>query len=534
MPVYGAFATSTLAMMSQAHALGTIGNNVANLNTGGFKATDTRFSTVLSDSLFNQSDLGGTIPKDINRIDQQGTVVSSSSSLDVSINGQGFFILNTQLDGSGDTLYTRDGGFSMTTGPDTTTTADDGSTITVKEGYLVDKNGYYVQGWTPATDGTFSNSGTLSALRVDQFAFTDAGQSTTTAQLGLNLPATANVGNVNVFTIEVIDSNFTARTANLNFTKGSTVNTWTISATTPQTPVAQVDTVTIGAGTIEAGDTYTVTVNGIPVVYTTTGLEPGGLSGVRDALVAAINAELTVGTIVTAAAGTSAGDLTLTADVAGTAFTALAATGNEGTPDNTATIVTTTANTPNTVTSTPVTLTFDGNGQLTSPATPVTLVLSWPAAPPNAQGTATVALDLSDLTQFAGPFLPTNYSKNGFAASEMRGFTFDINGHIVGTFADGSFRNIYKLPLALFSNPNALERHNGNTFAITAGSGAARVAAASVGGFALFAPNTHELSNVTLTDQFTKLILTQHAYNSAATVFKTIDELLVTARDLKR
>ncbi|MCZ6467194.1 MAG: flagellar hook-basal body complex protein, partial [Alphaproteobacteria bacterium] len=409
MPVYGAFATSTLAMLSQAHALGTIGNNIANLTTGGFKATDTRFSTVLSDSLFNQSDLGGVTPKDINRIDQQGTVVSSSSALDVSINGQGFFILNTQLDGSGDTLYTRDGGFSMTTGPDTTATADDGSTITVKEGYLVDKNGYYVQGWTPATDGTFSNSGTLSALRVDQFAFTATGQPTTTAQLGLNLPATANVGGVNVFTIEVIDSNFAAQTANLNFTKGGTVNTWTVSATTSQTPGAQVDTVTIGATTIEAGDTYTVTVDGNAVVYTTTGLEPGGLAGIRNALVTAINADATVSAIVTAGTGGAGGDLTLTANVAGSAFTATAATGNEGTPDNTAIIATTTPNIPNTVTTTPVTLTFGGNGQLTSPATPVTLALSWPAVPPNAQGTATVALDLSNLTQFAGPFLPVNY-----------------------------------------------------------------------------------------------------------------------------
>ena len=534
MPIYGAFANSTLAMLSQAHALGTIGNNIANLSTGGFKATDTRFSTVLSNSMFNQSDLGGVTPKDINRIDQQGTVVSSSSSLDVSINGQGFFILNTQLDGSGDTLYTRDGGFSMTTGPDTTTTADDGSTITVKEGYLVDKNGHYVQGWTPATDGTFSNSGTLSALRVDQFAFTATGQPTTTAQLGLNLPAVADVGNVNVFTIEVIDSNFTIQTANLNFTKGSTVNTWTISATTSQTPVAQVDTVTIDATTIEAGDTYTVTVNGNAVLYTTTGLEPGGLPGIRDAMVLAINADATVGAIVTAAAGASGGDLTLTADVAGTAFTALAATGNEGTPDNTAAIVTTNANTPNTVTSAPVTLTFGGNGRLTSPTTPVNLALSWAPVGSNPAGTATVALDLSNLIQFAGPFVPINYSKNGFAVSEMRGFNFDISGHVVGTFADGSFRNIYKLPLGLFSNSNALERRNGNTFAVTAESGTARVAAASVGGFALFAPNTHELSNVNLTEQFSKLILTQHAYNSAATVFKTVDELLITARDLKR
>lgn len=109
------------------------------------------------------------------------------------------------------------------------------------------------------------------------------------------------------------------------------------------TPTAQVDTVTI-AGTVEAGDVYSVIVNGTTVSYTTTGGE-GSLAGIRNALVAAINTDSTVGAIVTASAGAANGVITLTADAAGTAFTATTnATNGGGTADNTATISTTTAN----------------------------------------------------------------------------------------------------------------------------------------------------------------------------------------------
>ncbi len=45
------FQTSTLGMMSQAHGLNNIGNNIANVSTGGYKRTDTRFTTMLSNNL---------------------------------------------------------------------------------------------------------------------------------------------------------------------------------------------------------------------------------------------------------------------------------------------------------------------------------------------------------------------------------------------------------------------------------------------------------------------------------------------------
>ena len=48
---YSLFQTPTLGMLSQPHALNTLGTNITNINTGGFKRTDTRFVTLLGDNI---------------------------------------------------------------------------------------------------------------------------------------------------------------------------------------------------------------------------------------------------------------------------------------------------------------------------------------------------------------------------------------------------------------------------------------------------------------------------------------------------
>ncbi|MBL6958349.1 MAG: flagellar hook-basal body complex protein [Rhodospirillales bacterium] len=414
MSMYGMFSTPTLAMMSQSHAMNTIGLNIANVNTGGYKSTDTRFTTVLANTMDKQSDIGGVRPLDYFRIDQQGLVTSSASHLDVSINGQGFFVLNTQQDGSGETLYSRDGNFLMTTGETVSVTADDNSTIQVEAGYLIDKNGYYVQGVAANADGTFTIPGTPQSLRVDQYAFTSIGQATTAMNLSLNLPATGSAGDQHLYSINVIDSNNIQRAADITFTKGTTPNTWSFTTTTD--------------------------------------------------------------------AGTSAAQ----------------------------------------------TLTFDSNGALTGTSS-YTLPLTWADA-----ATASITADYSAMTQFAGDFIINQFTRDGYAANDMQSFTFDNSGHITGTFEDLTQRKIYKLPLAIFSNPNGLEPRNGNTYALTGESGPASLVSAASDGYAQFSPFSREMSNVDLADEFTKMIMTQNAYNSSATVFRTLDEMVQSARDLKR
>ena len=110
---YNLFQPATLGMKTQAHALTTIGNNVANVNTGGYKRTDTRFETMISNTLSNQSDLGGIKPKDYQRIDTQGYLSASSRDLDLAISGDGFFYVSPTITVSDEIFFTRNGSFNQ-------------------------------------------------------------------------------------------------------------------------------------------------------------------------------------------------------------------------------------------------------------------------------------------------------------------------------------------------------------------------------------------------------------------------------------
>ena len=657
---YNLFQPATLGMKTQAHALTTIGNNVANVNTGGYKRTDTRFETMISQTLSNQTDLGGIKPKDFQRIDNQGFLSASARDLDLAISGDGFFYVSPTITVSDEILFTRNGSFEvgLADAQTSTVTREDGTSMTVNNGYLMDRNGYFVLGEAVnATDGTFS-TGSMEPIRIDEWAYINTNTPTSTASIGLNLPTTnekisdhldtvlsalsgTNNDNLLTYDIEIIDSNGAKKSTQLNFTNQSN-NVWQVSATTDRNSSPQADTINFG-GTAEANDTYAVTVNiggtATTVNYTSTGTE-GGLSGIRDAIVTAINADATIaasvtaaagknngeialtanaagtsfttsasatdgsiaqkdtisiaGTVeagdvyeftlastdiptqtisytvtgaegslsairdnivaafgangpanatVTAAAGAAAGELTLNARTAGKAFTATASTPTTGaTVDNTATVANTTANVTGTADNTATvsantshqtslvqTLNFDGNGRVTGTA-PVTMNFSLTFAD---AATSTFALNVDNMTQFGSGFLAENYSHNGLASAHMRSVNFDDTGRVIGSFTDGTTRAIYKLPLAIFQNPNQLEMLNGMVFKETSNSGSPEEIFADTSQRATFVPLAFEISNVDLTTEFTRMIMVQKAYNSSATVFRTVDEMVQTGRDLK-
>ncbi len=525
MGLYGAFSPSVFGMLSQSHALNTVGTNIANVNTGGYRARETRFSSLVSESMDNVSDLGGVRPTEIQRIDKQGLLQSSDSPLDLGISGRGFFILRDTFDTSGRTFYGRDGSFQMRTVNDVAVTADDGSTITVRDGYLADKNGYYVLGWEADATGNFPTSGgTLAPMRIDPYAFSDVFETTTTADLVANLPSNDAINDTETYSVTVVDSNGDRQTVTLNFTK-SAENQWDMSATTSQDPVAQIDSVTL-AGTIEAGDIYSVTVNGNTINYTCTGAE-ADLNAVRDGLVTNLNNNPTVASLVTVAAGAGLGELTVTANEPGSSQTVTSsAVDGGGTADNAAAFATSTANVSTTQTTASTTLVFDGKGAVVSPDT-VALALGFAGG-----GTATVAVDVTEMTQFSGGFLPHYFNRNGYASSNMESFRFDADGHVIGTFEDSTQRTLYKIPMAIFSNPNSMEEMSGNVYVPTPDTGTSDVVAAGELGAGSFQPNTRELSNVDIATEFTTMMLTQHAYNSSATVFRTVDEMVEVIRDL--
>jgi len=74
--------------------LGVIGNNIANVNTVGFKVSRTTFADVLSQSVTGSGQIGlGVKMSSVNRSFTQGAFQTTNSGLDLAISGQGFFLL---------------------------------------------------------------------------------------------------------------------------------------------------------------------------------------------------------------------------------------------------------------------------------------------------------------------------------------------------------------------------------------------------------------------------------------------------------
>ena len=84
MPIYGIYAAPSLGMMAQTSAFGSISQNISNMHTGGYKAHDTRFATVLASQVGNARDIGGTISQTRDYIEKQGRVMNTKNPLAVS------------------------------------------------------------------------------------------------------------------------------------------------------------------------------------------------------------------------------------------------------------------------------------------------------------------------------------------------------------------------------------------------------------------------------------------------------------------
>lgn len=514
----GLFQPSTLGMRSQAHRMNTIGYNIANVNTGGFKRTDTGFHTLLSDNVFQQRDNGGVKPYSIATNDTQGLIQSSNRLLDLAIVGQGFFALQPELTSTGQIYYTRDGSFEINTveGDTSSVVADDGNTITVNNGYLVDKNGYFVLGSPVNPDGTFTSS-TAAPMRVDQYAFTDQGQATTEAVMEFNLPSGALFGDeAETYTLKTYDSNGTERNITFNFAKSLTDNQWRIDSTADNlttsnlTPSAAFAYSVGGATNRELS--FDAVNNTLQVLDATTGIPVAG-----------------------AFSGLAAGDqITLTGSAAndGTTFT-IASVDNSGSQLTFNGGVAGEVNTGATAVSIASTatltdaLTFSPTGELQSPTT-LTYTATWDDG-----GTSSFTIDISSMTQFDGDFTPYITSQNGYGQADITGISFNSDGEVLGSFSDGTQRVIYKIPLYDFTNPNGLASQNGMLFTETTESGAAEAFFADESSKASLLGAAVEISNVDIALEFTRMIQTQTAYNMNSTTFRTIDEMLTVARDLK-
>lgn len=268
MTIWGSFNTSKTAMNAHSHQMDQIGTNIANMNTTAYKEVETHYHTVMS--VHDQGeDLFSANPIDTRRVSVQGTILSSTNSYDLAINGQGFFVTNSNAAGTGDTYYTRDGNFGTRSSTLSVDTDGDGQNDQVS--YLMTQSGDYLMGW--AADGNGGYDATLSAITVNHNSIL-AAEATTEVILSGNIPNDNGSAAVYNSTINLIASNADGSEASsnnlvINWSKGAgDDNTWDLaisgdsnvaSATiSPATAVFNSD------GTLDTTngtDTYTITVS---------------------------------------------------------------------------------------------------------------------------------------------------------------------------------------------------------------------------------------------------------------------------------
>jgi flagellar hook protein FlgE len=393
--------------------LSVIANNLANLNTVGFKSQRTLFQDLFYQQVGTSGDgnpvqvgVGASVAA-IGADLTQGSVQTSGVPTDVAIQGDGFFIVNQ----GGETVYTRAGDLSL--GP---------------TGLLLTQDGGLVQG-NPAVNGVISNNATLGPLSIST-GLTNPPKPTGNVQLSLNLDSGTAVNGTFSTAIVVHDALGASHVLTYNFTK-TAANSWNYSITIPAADVGQ---------------------TGAPVVIK---------SG---------------------------------------------------------------------------TLTFDGSGQLLTPAANVAgititgladgannLTFNWNLFDPNSGGL---------LTQVSGASATSATQQDGFSSGSLLNFTIGSDGVIQGVFSNGQTNPIGQIAIATFANEQGLIRNGSNNFLASLSSGAANVGTAGTGGRGTLSGGALEQSNVDIATQFAELIVAERSYQANAKSITTFDQVTQTAINL--
>lgn len=211
----GSFSIALSGLTADTDALDIVGNNLANLNTTGYKDTTASFYDLLAQSAGGGAiQIGGGVSATIGQSQfTQGSIQLTGGTFDAAIQGNGFFVVQ---DSAGDTLYTRAGNFQL-----------DGN------GTLVTATGQDVQGWM-STNGVVNTSGAVGNITIPANALSTP-IATTQFSVNMNLQSDATVGSpAATFSapIQVVDSLGATQTLTATFTE-TAANTWGYSITIP-------------------------------------------------------------------------------------------------------------------------------------------------------------------------------------------------------------------------------------------------------------------------------------------------------------
>lgn len=559
--LWGALNNSSSAMQVFTTDLGSISQNIANVNTTGYKRQEMMFSTLLSEtraaptSYLSGLNIFGVQATQRNLIEAQGVIAPSTTWSDLAINGKGFFMVAPPAKGTaaattpatagsaaggnvpttidvndpGSVMYTRDGAWHRAYGPD--------PDPTLARSYLLNNQGGYLLGWMADDTGAIPsgaplepvytlaprpipNNGTSAVDATSMLTPTQVtmpGRQTTLANILGNLPRDSRIA-ASQTTVKVNDAAGNPQDLTLNWTRTGPYS-YSVTATNPN-------------ATLDV-DTWDVTVDDTGAVTSPT--TPQTVNFTWDASTG--NGVTTSG--VSLATAPQRGDiLNIPVSLYDQNFTQRSATLRMERvasntwymiPDGGADCPTPPA---------PVQLVFDDSGKLITPADGrVPLSFSWDAnaTTDTLAGAASISVNLEKLSQYASDGLYIrDVNTDGYGRGTLLATTFNEMGELNGYYDNGRSRVLFKVPVANFVAENSLEAVSGTMFRRTGAAGEITISGIDKApGEGRFATSSLESSTVDIETEFTRMIMTQKAYSTNAQVFKTADEMTSTARDLK-
>ncbi len=534
--------------------LSIISNNIANVNTVGFKGSRATFSDIMSQTLATDgtSQIGlGVTMSSIQKIFSQGTFESTSNALDLAISGNGFYMVNDPTLGS--TFYTRAGQFDVD-----------------KDGYVVNPEGKRLQGYMANASGVLQN--TIQDLQLN--TNTIQPNATTAATVSANLDSNATITGF-VFTAGTNDDIRFSVDGGTTWLTASVVTDGGLSSGASTTGAS------VGAAikaALEAAngttDTYDVSFNDQTGLFTITNgagnsgtlvLDWGSAlstSGTLLGFSAASSGAIAAGSsdVSDAAAGdfflSSAGDTTnfstpvTVYDSLGNGHLvtlyfrkdSLGAIGNSW--DWYAVVNGTDTTSGSTEVQAQGTVTFDTAGALYQES-PIT----YPGGGFNFSGGAAQAQAISfdfgtsiaqagtgtdGTTQYGTSSSVSTLSQDGYSSGSLQRIGIDQAGMINGVFSNGQTLTLGQVLLADFASEAGLSSVGNNLYQETFESGQALIGAPGVSGTGLIQSSTLELSNVDLAQEFVNMIVAQRGFQASSKSITTTDQVLAELVNLIR
>jgi flagellar hook protein FlgE len=562
--------TGLTGLSTNGNLISVTGNNIANVNTTGFKASRYTFETQILQNLRTASgpteNLGGTNPSQIGLGVRDGSITRSFTSGPISptginsnlaLDGAGFFILNV----NGYERYTRAGNFTL----DERFNLVDATSGGKVQGWAVDNNFQLIEGVITDLNIPVGITTLAEKTTVARFSgnLNSSGELATHGSVNVSDPLVDSTGNFITGAEDLIDLRDPSDLATALFDAGDVI---TLSGITKGGAELPDKTFEVGAANTTNSDANGTTLDDfLSFVDEVLGLD-------SDADVdAGVTVDPATGIItITGNSGYEANDIVLTAgnivvnkggqppttpftweqtqqadgesvrttfvayDTLGSTMTielsaVLEAKTNEGTTwrvyiqsnDNSDGVSNDRVLTSNT-------LSFDTSGRLTSDDD-ITFTINR-----NNTGAETPQAIVAGFTNPKGSLsaledsnsLITNFARNGAAKGTLEDYSVDSDGTIVGVFSNGLIRTLGRVTIAQFSNAQGLSELGGNLFFTTPNSGTAQVVTPGEGGSGTVVGGALEGSNVELSQEFINLIAAQTGFSASSRVLTTANQLI--------